>query len=100
MGFHFLDILIIAAIGLALFGPKTLQSMARSAGKGAGQARAMKDKLMADIPVDEITKVTEHIPQVPLNSRQAAQMLLSTDSPSKGEKPQEEPAAQKPEATD
>ncbi|HLI87192.1 MAG TPA: twin-arginine translocase TatA/TatE family subunit [Ktedonobacteraceae bacterium] len=100
MGFHLVDILIIAAIGLALFGPRALQSMARSAGRSAGHARAIKDKLMSEIPVDEISKVTEHIPQVPLNSRQAAQMLLSTDAPSTGKKGQEEAAAQKPETTD
>ncbi len=79
MGLHLVDIIIVAAIGLALFGSKTLQSMARGAGKTAGQAKSVKDKVMADIPLDEITRVTEHIPQVPLNSRQALQMLMRSD---------------------
>ena len=81
--FHFVDILIIAAIGLAIFGPKALQSMARSAGKGVGQAKEVKDKLMAELPVEEFASVAESFPQVPLNSRQAVQMLLSSDEKKK-----------------
>src|ERR1041384_2591486 len=79
MGFHFVDILIIAAVGLILFGPKALQSLARNAGKGVGQAKDMKDKFMAELPMDEINKMRDFIPQVPLNSQQAVQMLLSSD---------------------
>ena len=82
---HFADILIIAVIGLILFGPKALQSMARSAGKGVGQAKDMKDKLMAELPMDEISKMKQIIPQVPLSSQQALQMLLSTDKITTGE---------------
>lgn len=83
MPLHFFDMLIVALIGLALFGPKALQSVARSAGKGVGQAKEMKDKLLNELPVDEISKVTNSLPAVPLNSRQAIQMLISTDSSSK-----------------
>jgi Sec-independent protein translocase protein TatA len=79
MGFHFMDLIVIAAIGLALFGPKALQSMARSAGKGVGQAKTMKDKVMSELPMEEITKITDQIPQVPLNSRQAIQMLMTPE---------------------
>jgi len=87
--FHFVDILIIAAIGLALFGPKALQSMARSAGKGVGQAKDVKDKLMAELPVEDFASVAESIPQVPLNSRQAVQMLLNSDEKKSDEKRKE-----------
>lgn len=90
MGFHLIDILIIAGVILALFGSKSLQSMARNAGKGLGQAKAMKDKVMSELPVEEITKVTDHIPQIPLNSRQAVQMLLTSEPAEKKE--QEAPA--------
>jgi Sec-independent protein translocase protein TatA len=83
MMFHFVDVLIIAAIGLAIFGPKALQSMARSAGKGVGQAKEVKDKLMAELPVEDFASVAESFPQVPLNSRQAVQMLLSSDEKKK-----------------
>lgn len=82
---HFLDIIVVAAIALALFGPKALQSMARSAGRQAGQAKNLKDKVMAELPVEDIVSVTDHIPQVPLNSRQAVRMLLTSDEPQKKE---------------
>jgi len=89
MVFHFADLIVIAAIGLALFGPKTLQTIARSAGKGLGQAKTMKDKVMSELPMEEITKITDHIPQVPLNSRQAIQMLLTPEPTVKKETVQE-----------
>lgn len=78
MGFHLLDLLPILLIGLALLGPKTLQSIARNTGRGVSQAKDVKDKLMAELPVEEISKITEQIPRVPLNSRQAVQMLISS----------------------
>ena len=86
MGFHFMDLIVVAAIGLALFGPKALQSIARSAGKGVGEAKSMKDKVMSEIPLEEITKITNQLPQVPLNSRQAIQMLLTPEPVEKAEK--------------
>jgi Sec-independent protein translocase protein TatA len=79
MGGHWLDILIVAGIALAIFGPKTLQSWARSAGKGVAQAKDMKDNLLSDLPMEDIAKITDSIPQVPLNSRQAVEMLLASD---------------------
>ena len=81
MGFHFVDILVVALGALALFGPKTLQSIAKSAGKGAAQAKEMKDKLMAELPMDEVSKLREGIPQVPLNSRDAVRMLITPEKP-------------------
>jgi Sec-independent protein translocase protein TatA len=80
MGGHLVDILIVAGIALAIFGPKALQSMARSAGKGVAQAKDMKEKLMSDLPMEDIAKITNSIPQVPLNSRQAVGMLLASDN--------------------
>ncbi len=78
MGIHPLDLLIILLVVLALFGTKTLQSLSHNAGKTVAQAKTMKDKLMEELPVEEIVKIKEGIPQVPLNSRQAAQMLVSS----------------------
>ena len=72
MGIHFVDTLVIVLIGLALLGPKMLQSVARNAGKGVGQAKEMKDKLMAELPMEDIAKFSENIPSVPLNSREPA----------------------------
>ena len=36
MGFHPLDIVILVALALLIFGPKTLQSLSHSAGRGVG----------------------------------------------------------------
>lgn len=82
-GFHFLDLIIIIGIGLAILGPKAMQSIARNAGKGAGQAKDIKDKVMAELPMEDIAKFTENIPQVPMNSRQAIQMLIMPDTSKK-----------------
>jgi Sec-independent protein translocase protein TatA len=81
-GFHFLDLLVIAIIGLTLFGPKALQSIARNAGKGVGQAKAAKEKVMAELPLEEISKVTS---KVPMNAQQAIQMLITPEK-EQGEK--------------
>ncbi len=79
MGFHMLDILFVLLIGLAIFGPKALQSVARNAGKGLGHAQDMKDKVMAELPMEEFSKFSEGIPRVPLNSRQALQMIMTPE---------------------
>ncbi|MBO0777432.1 MAG: twin-arginine translocase TatA/TatE family subunit [Ktedonobacteraceae bacterium] len=71
---HILEILVVALIGLAIFGPKVLQSLAREAGKTAGHAKNLKDAFSK-----EVSDVTDQIPRVPLNSRQALEMLTSSD---------------------
>ncbi len=82
-GFHILDLVIIAIIGLALFGPKALQSIARNAGKGLGQAKEAKEKVMAELPMEEISKVTQ---KVPMNAQQAIQMLMTPEKEQEQEK--------------
>jgi Sec-independent protein translocase protein TatA len=74
MGLHWLDLLPILLIGLAIFGPKALQSMARNVGKGVNQAKEMKDQVLSELPVEEISKVTRRIPMSP---QHAIQMLLT-----------------------
>ncbi len=86
MGFHMLDLVIILLIGLAIFGPKTLQSMARNVGKGMSQAKTMKDKVMAELPMEELSEVSRQIPRVPTHPHQVVQMLMA---PEPVEKPQE-----------
>ncbi len=76
---HIIDILVIAGVVLALFGPKMLQSIARDAGKGLGKAKEMKDTLMSDLPMEDIHKMTKNVPRVPLNSRQALGMLMASN---------------------
>jgi len=96
-GIHLIDLIVILGIVLALFGTKALQSVARNAGKGMGQAKAAKDKVLAELPMEEISKVSESIPKIPripLNASQAVQMLLT---PEKGPEQQKKEEA-KPES--
>ena len=82
-GFHFIDLLVILVIGLLIAGPKALQSMSRGAGKGMGQAKAMKDKVLAELPMEEISEMSQKIPRIPLNTQQAVQMLLTPEQEKK-----------------
>nr|BBH94887.1 hypothetical protein KTA_30860 [Thermogemmatispora argillosa] len=77
MGFHPIDLLIILLFGLALFGPRALQSVARNLGRGVGQARVMKDKIKEELQVEELSHISENIPRLPLNTREAARLLLT-----------------------
>ena len=74
MGFHVLDWIPILLIALVIIGPKALQSMSRNIGKGVGQAKEVKDQVLSELPVEEITKVTR---QIPMSPQQAIQMLLT-----------------------
>ncbi|RAQ95786.1 Sec-independent protein translocase subunit TatA/TatB [Thermogemmatispora tikiterensis] len=76
MGFHPVDLLIILLFGLALFGPRALQSVARNLGRGVGQARVVKDKIKEELQVEELSQISENIPRLPLNTREAASLLL------------------------
>jgi len=76
---HIFDVLIIAGVALALFGPKMLQSIARDAGKTVAKAKDVKDSLLSDLPMEDINRMTKNIPQVPLNSRQAFGMLMASN---------------------
>ena len=74
MGFHMLDWIPILLIALVIIGPKALQSMSRNIGKGVGQAKEVKDQVLSELPVEEITKVTH---QIPMSPQQAIQMLIT-----------------------
>jgi Sec-independent protein translocase protein TatA len=80
MGFHMLDLVVILLIGLALFGPKALQSMARSAGRGVSQAKEMKNKMMSELPLEEISEVSRQISRVPMSPQQAVHMLITQEA--------------------
>ncbi len=79
MGFHPLDWLVILAIGLLIFGPKAVQSVARNAGKTVSHAKEAKDKLLAELPMEELNSVREHISRIPMSPQQAAMMLLTPE---------------------
>jgi Sec-independent protein translocase protein TatA len=75
-GLHLLDLIVILAIALLIAGPKTVQSISRKAGKGVGQAKTMKDKVMAELPMEEISEISNTFSKIPLSPQQAVQKLL------------------------
>ena len=82
-GFHLLDLIVILAIGLLIAGPKALQSISRNAGKGVGQAKTMKDKVMAELPMEEISEISNTFSKIPLSPQQAVQKLLLPEQENK-----------------
>ena|SRR5579872_1261186 len=82
LGFHWFELLIIAGIGLILLGPKTVQSIARNAGKGVSQAKNVKDQVLAEVP-EEVTQLSQHISRIPLSPQQAVQMLMTPEKETK-----------------
>ena len=82
-GLHLLDLIVILAIALLIAGPKTVQSLSRKAGKGVGQAKDMKDKVMAELPMEEISDITNTISKIPMSPQQAVQKLLLPEQENK-----------------
>ncbi|GCE47103.1 hypothetical protein EI42_00623 [Thermosporothrix hazakensis] len=74
---HYLNLAILILLLLAVFGPKHLVKMGKGAGKVVGEAKVMKDKLMADLKVDDIVGDLRDVPTSP---RDVARKLL-LDSP-------------------
>ena len=91
MGFHALDWVIILLIGLAIFGPRALQSLARSAGKTMGQVKTVKDKVISELPIEELSEVSREIPRIPINSHQAIEMLITPEPEREPVKKAQEP---------
>lgn len=77
-GFHPLDLLVIVGIALLIFGPKTLQSIAHSAGRGMNQAKEAKNKLLSELPMEDLAHINETISQIPLSPQQAARKMISS----------------------
>ena len=90
MGFHPLDWLVILAIGLLIFGPKAMQSVARNAGKTVSHAKEAKDKLLAELPMEELNSVRDHISRIPMSPQQAAIMLLTPEQQREQDKQKKE----------
>ncbi|HEY1349245.1 MAG TPA: twin-arginine translocase TatA/TatE family subunit [Ktedonobacteraceae bacterium] len=78
MGFHPLDIIVLIGIALLLFGPKTLQSISHNAGRGMSHVRDVKDQLMKELPVDELSQVSNTISRIPTSPQQVAQKLIGS----------------------
>lgn len=73
---HFLNYVLIAVVILALFGPKTLQSLARSAGKATGEMKHAKDQLVSDPSLENALKLKQSFDKIPTSPQQAARMML------------------------
>jgi Sec-independent protein translocase protein TatA len=82
-GFHLISLIVVLVIGLLIAGPKALQSMSRNVGKSVGQAKAVKDKVMAELPMEEISGISRSISKIPLSPQQAVQMLLTAEQEKK-----------------
>ena len=82
-GLHLLDLIVILAIVLLIAGPKALQSISRNAGKGVGQAKTMKDKVMAELPMEEISGLSNSLSKIPMSPQQAVQKLLLPEQENK-----------------
>ena len=93
-GFHPLDIIVVVGIALLLFGPKALQSLSHNAGKGVGQAKGVKEKMLAELPMEDFTKVTETISKIPLSPQQAAKKLVVSSIMPNEKKTEDEAAAE------
>ena len=83
MGFHPIELIVIAVIVLALLGPKALQSIARDAGKGMNQVKNLKNKALAELPMEEISKVSSQIPRIPTHPHDVVQMLMGPETQEK-----------------
>ena len=82
-GLHVLDLIVVVAIALLIVGPKTVQSLSRKAGKGVGQAKTVKDQLMSELPMEEISDITNTFSKIPLSPQQAVQKLLLPEQENK-----------------
>src|SRR5437764_1538964 len=78
MGFHALDWVIILVVALAIFGPRALQSVARNAGKTMGQAKTVKDKVIYELPIEELSEVLRYNPRNQMNTHQSIDIILSS----------------------
>ncbi len=82
-GLHLLDLIVVLAIAMLIAGPKAVQSLSRKAGKGVGHAKEMKDKVMAELPVEDISKISSTFSNIPTSPQQAMQKLLLPEQDTK-----------------
>ncbi len=92
-GLHILDLIVILAIAMVIIGPKTVQSLSRKAGKGVGQAKNMKDKVMAELPMEDISEISNTFSKIPTSPQQAVQKLLLPQQESKQSEAKQEGSA-------
>lgn len=88
MGLHLFDIVIVVGIGLIIIGPQVLLKWSRGAGKSMKQVNALKDQVLSELPLSEISEISRNIPRIPTNPLQLAQMLMTPPTESKQEQPE------------
>lgn len=89
-GLHLLDLIVILAIALLIVGPKTVQSLSHKAGKSVGHAKTVKDKVMSELPMEEISEISNTISKIPMSPQQATQKLLFPEKEKKQPETKEE----------
>ncbi len=67
-----------------------MQSISRNAGKGVGQAKTVKDKVMAELPMEEVSEISRTFSKIPLSPQQAIQKLLIPEQDKKQEETKQE----------
>jgi Sec-independent protein translocase protein TatA len=95
-GFHFIDLIVVLVIGLIIAGPKAMQSISRNAGKGVGQAKTVKDKVMAELPMEEVSEISKTFSKIPLSPQQAIQKLLIPEQEKKQQEIKQESSPSTP----
>ena len=85
VGFHFISLIVVLVIGLVIAGPKALQSLSRNVGKSVGQAKTMQEKVMAELPMEDIAELSQSLAKIPLTPQQAVQKLLTPEQKTKKE---------------
>jgi Sec-independent protein translocase protein TatA len=88
MGFHLFDIVIVVGIGMLIFGPQAFLKWSRSAGKSMKQVNDLKNQVLSELPLNEITEISRNVPRIPTNPLQMAQMLMTSPTDSKKEQPE------------
>jgi Sec-independent protein translocase protein TatA len=95
-GFHFIDLIVVLVIGLIIAGPKAMQSISRNAGKGVGQAKTVKVKVMAELPMEEVSEISKTFSKIPLSPQQAIQKLLIPEQEKKQQEIKQESSPSTP----
>jgi hypothetical protein len=65
-----------------------------------GQAKAVKDKVLAELPMKEISEISQKIPRIPLSPQQAVQMLLTPEQEKNKEKEEERKESSPPSSAE
>ncbi len=71
--------------------------MSRSTGKMMNQVNEFKAKMMAELPVEELSEVTRSVPRLPTSPQQAIKMLVTEEKPEAAKQVSMQPEVSKQE---